>query len=1084
MSGLFGRWWKGQQASGARVGGDLVQINGVQGSVVFGPQPAPDPTEDDFQAAYTAYAKRLRERYGRLDLEVLTPLHEQGEHPAVRLREIFVPQSVRADPPPVELPRDVVQRLREAGADDALPQFLGMDRFMVERMRQEYEARPALPVLEVLSDPEHTRLVLLGDPGAGKSTLARYLALALTAEGGPPPELGRLDGRLPLVVELRMYAEAAWRDRTFEDFLGHLHEDEGLGLPPGMLGECLAGTGPRAALVVFDGLDELFEKDVRNAVARRIAGFAAKYPATRVVVTSRRIGYQRAVLDGAGFTDFMLQDLDRERIGAFCHRWFALACPDDPANARRLEQRVLTAVDGSASVRSLAGNPLILTILAIIGRRRELPRDRRAVYEHAMAVLVEHWDPSRFLRDRRVEEHLPYLGPEDKLELLRLVARRMQEGEGGIAGNHIAGPDLIDTFETYLTGRYALPPDRAVTAARIMLDQFQHRNFVLSLFGGGVYGFVHRTFLEYLVAIDLVHRFQSERSVSEEELYGIFAAYWEDPAWHEILLLLSGLLDERFAGRAIDRVLAARPFGERAVAGDDSSFAELLLAAECLAEVRRPGLVEAQTVSLVRLLIRTVEVHRRIGTGWYPPADTLARTGAALRALGPRWPGLSGLVDWYVRDGQYGQAQSAEILHNSAEAMAGLVVALLAAGEDREAALRTLIAPEHTPATRSAALRALFARPRDGGPPAEEFLAFVRRLAAEDGSKELRALALALLVEEGPHVTPDFVRLRAAQDPHPDVRAVGLRLLAATPPSDRDRAAVEAFLQERARVETEELRVVVLTAMSDSSSESRQELVAQLRQTPSVAARRQVLAELMLLPGLIPFAGDLAEEWAVRDPDPEIRSHALRVLTLRYRGRPRLDALFRRRAVEDESAEVRATALHYLESHSNGDEKDFLLDRLRRDTAGSARAVAVALLAAHDDAETRSAVLAQAIGDDDPAVRTAVVQVIYLAHDDHALQTRFIRDDPSPAVRAAALPALSLRALLDPNALALLMGLSARDPHPDVRLPALRETVRRAPEVPTTLDLLADRAAHDLDEGIRTFARDLLDALRPEPLEP
>ncbi|MFF1446376.1 hypothetical protein [Streptomyces sp. NPDC058295] len=35
------------------------------------------------------------------------------------------------------------------------------------------------------------------------------------------------------------------------------------------------------------------------------------------MVTSRVIGYQRTALDGAGFSHFMLQDLDEVQIGEF-----------------------------------------------------------------------------------------------------------------------------------------------------------------------------------------------------------------------------------------------------------------------------------------------------------------------------------------------------------------------------------------------------------------------------------------------------------------------------------------------------------------------------------------------------------------------------------------------------------------------------------------------------------------------------------------------------------------------------------------------------------------------------------------------
>jgi hypothetical protein len=65
-------------------------------------------------------------------------------------------------------------------------------------------------------------------------------------------------------------------------------------------------------------------------------------------------------------------------------------------------------------------------VLAIIGKHQELPRERWAVYNHAAEVLVEHWDVNRRLRDARVDAD--FIDKEDKKELLRRVAHRMQAG--------------------------------------------------------------------------------------------------------------------------------------------------------------------------------------------------------------------------------------------------------------------------------------------------------------------------------------------------------------------------------------------------------------------------------------------------------------------------------------------------------------------------------------------------------------------------------------------------------------------------------------------------------------------------------
>lgn len=82
-----------------------------------------------------------------------------------------------------------------------------------------------------------------------------------------------------------------------------------------------------------------------------------------------------------------------------------------------------------------------------------------------------------------------------------------------------------------------------------MLDQLRERNFILACFGAGVYGFVHRAFLDYLAAADIGQQF-AEQEITADDLAAIFTARWPDPAWQEVLLLITGLIPAKVAGRS------------------------------------------------------------------------------------------------------------------------------------------------------------------------------------------------------------------------------------------------------------------------------------------------------------------------------------------------------------------------------------------------------------------------------------------------------------------------------------------------------------------------------------------------------
>ena len=672
-----------QQTRTALAGVKQRQQDASRGAAAAARELARVPQEVVFEVARSEYLNRVRQRFQRVDLEILTPLTEQGEHPVMLLGQVFVPQSVRADPPPVELPREVWRRLGEAGQidDGDLPQDLDRDR--LEAARRAYAERPARPVLQVLSEPSGRKVVLLGDPGSGKSTLARYLMLALAGPpNGPGSDGGRheaqassssaagstsgsqagvrapeeLVGWLPLLVELRTYADPGWRaarsagSGTFLDLIGHLHTTEDLGLPTVLLEDFLRTDG--RAVVVFDGLDEVFDPKVRTEIARQIEGFAARYPRTRVVVTSRVIGYSRNLLDAAGFGHWMLQDLDLAQIRAFATTWYTSACPANPGEGTRLRDRLLTAVQASTAVGELAGNPMLLTILAIIGRRRELPRDRSSVYEHAVSVLIEHWDVDKHLRDVRIDAGMAYLDRKDKLELLHRVARGMQDAPTGLAGNHIPGQDLLEDFHNYLHERFDLPPDRAIPVARAMLGQFRERNFILARFGAEVYGFVHRAFLEYLAAHDINQRF-TDRDLSEPDLLAVFDAHWPDPSWAEVLLLLTGMIPERFAATAITRLLDADPHWR---VRPRQLPTHLLLALQAVGEVRKSTALTPHAHTITDALIALLETAATRESDAFDSslAVTLEESlPRVLIGLGPTWTGSNRYQHWYRTRGRH-----------------------------------------------------------------------------------------------------------------------------------------------------------------------------------------------------------------------------------------------------------------------------------------------------------------------------------------------------------------------------------------------------------------------------------------------
>ncbi|MEO1124895.1 MAG: HEAT repeat domain-containing protein [Cyanobacteria bacterium J06639_16] len=518
------------------------------------------------------YRESLISSYGYLKLYILDSTDRTD---AIKLWNIFIEQTVREALPPMryELPLDLKRQLQDQGQleNDLSPEAL-------EHYRHEYFQQPAQKVLAAIADSNHA--VILGDPGAGKSTLLQYLALEWV-EGKAEP--------LPLLIELRDYVLA--QSANFLEFL-----DRGRGadwqFDQQQLHQHLLEN---PTLVMFDGLDEVFDRATQAAVIDDIIRFAQQYPHAKVLVTSRIIGYNPERFQHAGFRQFTIQSLDEDEIHEFIDRWYELAMGSD-RDQERLKQRLKDAIANSKAIQNLADNPLLLTMMAILNRRQELPRDRADLYDQASRVLLYHWD----VNHKRLNLPLDAIGRREKQEILRLVAYEMQAGEEGLKGNLISADQLTRILTNYLQDQgFGEPREKA----NALIWQLRERNFILCYRGADAYGFVHRTFLEYFCAVEIVYRFEKQHTLTFKQLHDdVFGQHWQDDTWHEVLRLVCSIVDDKFAGRLIEFLIFQkidlskesrknRPSREGMLFLDEKAISHLFLAFECLLETKQTPLL-------------------------------------------------------------------------------------------------------------------------------------------------------------------------------------------------------------------------------------------------------------------------------------------------------------------------------------------------------------------------------------------------------------------------------------------------------------------------------------------------------------
>jgi hypothetical protein len=505
----------------------------------------------------------------------------------IPLADVFVPPDTQAGLPEYEIPEEVLRLRKElfdiaviGGSAESEPQVEPGEVAQLadgdddpDEEDEDTQGVVAESSVDILA--RETKQVILGGPGSGKSTLLLYALLRLCRPDGSaelPPNLDRRP--VPFLINLRDYVITEATDFThyISHTAGSLYgADLGVDLLTRLFDEA------DSALVMFDGLDEIFDREERARVINHFTTFARRHPSLKLVVTSRIVGYDPTELGLAGFEHYVLQPLSYAGIAAFVPRWYEHYAWETESED---SEALLARIRESPRLFELASNPLLLTMMAIIAKHQDLPEQRWKLYERCSEVLLEDWDVKRKRFD--VTELLPAdvtMRTPQKAEVLQRVASYMMDHqEAGREANAIAHQQLIHVLADYLAEKYEKPPGEANALAEDILTHLRERTYVLASVGEGIYAFVHRTFMEFFAAEAARDAFNGRRA-DYAWLTTLYADNWATNEWQEILLLLAGMVSDQGSPirEAVDSVLA-RPSAEAPW--------HLVFAARCLNEAR------------------------------------------------------------------------------------------------------------------------------------------------------------------------------------------------------------------------------------------------------------------------------------------------------------------------------------------------------------------------------------------------------------------------------------------------------------------------------------------------------------------
>ena len=449
-------------------------------------------------------------------------------------------------------------------------------------------AHHKLTPLEKLTALSSPQMVLLGDPGSGKSTVTRRIAALLAHLAGDDAAEPLEDaaavasdqilaafGRrlLPIRVVMSQWAQhppqtngcadgcAAYLIEECKRVIGRLC-GAGAELLHQEVANRFMGKRP-TVFVLLDGLDEVTDADQRYRLLHSVREFCKTYPAVPLLITCRerpwaalQVEMDVGRLPVIDLPVAKLQRLTSDAVALFVARWHAemeyAKQYTDADKSAACQAQILAALRNPErqDLADMAGTPLLLTMMVLVNYERVLPDSRVELYEGLVNQLLFEWEHTK-LEDQRkktgLEELLPKQNDRDALQ--RQINR--------LAFN-IHDPtqhrDTVDIpahrLHHFLRFAYTSDPDdpELSAAARAWADQVQAlitaRSGLINEVNIGqvqakdgqvdkqsVYQFAHRTFQEYLAA---------RWMATAPDSFNLIARRIDQPEWREAILLAIG----------------------------------------------------------------------------------------------------------------------------------------------------------------------------------------------------------------------------------------------------------------------------------------------------------------------------------------------------------------------------------------------------------------------------------------------------------------------------------------------------------------------------------------------------------------
>ncbi|MEM9545418.1 MAG: NACHT domain-containing protein, partial [Bacteroidota bacterium] len=259
----------------------------------------------------------------------------------------------------------------------------------------ENETSKKIPFQELINNIEHN-IIILGEPGAGKTTLMKYINQKCISEDYQTKKYF-----FPIVIKFRdfsynestKYSSKLMIYKILVEYFGININFQGLSTFTHnfdfnyqfLRRVIIQFVDSLNTLIIFDGFDEISNSTAKKYFLKELNFMSASLSKTNFILTSRTGDFIGNLQNSVKYE---ISPLSVEQIEEFILKWLG-----DEEKARKMQDQIRNYPYYDTVLRPLT----LAHLCALFMRYQEIPKKPKTIYRKVVKLLLEDWDKQRMI---------------------------------------------------------------------------------------------------------------------------------------------------------------------------------------------------------------------------------------------------------------------------------------------------------------------------------------------------------------------------------------------------------------------------------------------------------------------------------------------------------------------------------------------------------------------------------------------------------------------------------------------------------------------------------------------------------------